>query len=411
MLSACSFQGFSFLDAGAPSDPAGLATLHRPPFFPGLPLPFHGECDQAGRALHCRRHQARPPLHPGGRNQPAPVRRPAAHRRTGGRIGQTSPAPVGDFFCSRTKPTHPQWPTPSTNPRGLRSTAEPTPVSGAHDGAITSCNYSAPCLILCGIQRQSDNNQRKVIIWLKAEAVEVKVVAAARAEEAADRATLAVGPAVTPVNRLVEADQMPQPAVSKPERLKAGGQLPAGPFSRLIRGSARLRRAAGIRSGQLAIASNDSSVPPFNPNGTNSRLMSLRNQLPGFAFQMFARRTASTASGVAPAGSPTLQSVGTKANTLACHLPSRWSRRCNNRAPKNVWLSPSPRMSSTAIRSSPIARSLSASSREQPEPLPPKNPSIAPQHLCTARARVKRVFQSSGSSSQRTSSQNLSTRR
>jgi hypothetical protein len=43
-------------------------------------------------------------------NQPAPVRRPAAHRRTGGRISQTSPAPVGDFFCSRTRPTHPAAP-------------------------------------------------------------------------------------------------------------------------------------------------------------------------------------------------------------------------------------------------------------------------------------------------------------
>ena len=48
-----------------------------------------------------------PAPHPGGRNQPAPVRRPAAHRRTSGRIGQTSPIPVGDFFCSRTSPTAP----------------------------------------------------------------------------------------------------------------------------------------------------------------------------------------------------------------------------------------------------------------------------------------------------------------
>ena len=65
-------------------------------------LPLHGKRDQAGRALHCRRHQTRPPLHPGGRNQPAPVRRTAAHRRSSGRIGQTSPIPVGAFFCSRT---------------------------------------------------------------------------------------------------------------------------------------------------------------------------------------------------------------------------------------------------------------------------------------------------------------------
>jgi hypothetical protein len=105
----------------------------------------------------------------------------------------------------------------------MLSPVEATPVSGAHDGAITYRNYSAPCLIPCGIKRQSDNNQRKVIIWLKAEAVAVKVVAAARAEGAADRATLAVGPAVTPVNRPVEAGQTPQPAASKPEQLKAGG--------------------------------------------------------------------------------------------------------------------------------------------------------------------------------------------
>ena len=57
---------------------------------------------------------APPPRRP---NQPARIRRPAAHRRTSGRIGQKSPFPVGDFFCSRTRPNHPHrrampWPGP-----------------------------------------------------------------------------------------------------------------------------------------------------------------------------------------------------------------------------------------------------------------------------------------------------------
>ena len=42
------------------------------------------------------------PSTPEAETNPHQDRRPAAHRRTGGRIGQTSPAPVGDFFCSRT---------------------------------------------------------------------------------------------------------------------------------------------------------------------------------------------------------------------------------------------------------------------------------------------------------------------
>jgi hypothetical protein len=83
------------------------AALSPPPGFPG-----YKSLSGAGRGGATA---VRPPLHPGGRNQPAPVRRPAAHRRTGGRISQTSPAPVGDFFCSRTLPAHPQCSTPSTN--------------------------------------------------------------------------------------------------------------------------------------------------------------------------------------------------------------------------------------------------------------------------------------------------------
>ena len=41
------------------------------------------------------------PSTPEAETNPHQYRRPAAHRRTGGRISQTSPASVGDFFCSR----------------------------------------------------------------------------------------------------------------------------------------------------------------------------------------------------------------------------------------------------------------------------------------------------------------------
>ena len=50
------------------------------------------------------------PSTPEAETNPHQYRRPAAHRRTSGGLSQTSPAPVGDFFCSRTPPTHPQPP-------------------------------------------------------------------------------------------------------------------------------------------------------------------------------------------------------------------------------------------------------------------------------------------------------------
>lgn len=63
------------------------------------PLPLHVKRDQAGRALHCRRHQARPPRRP-GRNHPG------SRCRTGGGVSQHLWRPAGDFFCSPTQ-AHP----------------------------------------------------------------------------------------------------------------------------------------------------------------------------------------------------------------------------------------------------------------------------------------------------------------
>ena len=98
---------------GGPPPPAGcrwrVRSKHSEPH-PGphwllvraLPLPLRAECDQVGRALHCRRHQTRPPRRL-GRNHPG------ACCPTGGGVSQYPWRPAGDFFCSRAVSTIPPY--------------------------------------------------------------------------------------------------------------------------------------------------------------------------------------------------------------------------------------------------------------------------------------------------------------
>ena len=100
---------------------------HDPQRRPLLPLPLHGECDQAGRALHCRRHQAPP----GG--SATLNHRPSTLNRSGsGGVSHLPRLPGRVFFCSRTHPSpearHAMASTPSIprgsapdSPRTLRS--------------------------------------------------------------------------------------------------------------------------------------------------------------------------------------------------------------------------------------------------------------------------------------------------
>ena len=64
------------------------------------PLPLYGKCDQAGRALHCRRHQTRP-------NRRSARNHPHSRCPTSGGVSQPPRHPSGDFLCSRTPPPIP----------------------------------------------------------------------------------------------------------------------------------------------------------------------------------------------------------------------------------------------------------------------------------------------------------------
>ena len=90
---------------------------HDPQRRPLLPLPLHGKRNQAGRALHCRRHQARPPRRPGRKH-------PGSRCRTGGGVSHLPGARPGIFLLAN--PAHPSpMLDPFREPKGSSPTRSP----------------------------------------------------------------------------------------------------------------------------------------------------------------------------------------------------------------------------------------------------------------------------------------------